>query len=187
MTHPKFTAEESSKLVDVLIEVSRERERQQAKFGQQNCPDSDPVNWGRLIPPASQAKVVTDARFAAGGGTWADILVEEVAEAHDEADAGAVDRLRAELVQVAAVAVAWIEAIDRRIVHTVNTVDLRAVSAETHAVWPLADNYPLTEAVKLEQQLANVTDRPRQIIQPDGTVTDLVPDQDNPHHPRSTR
>jgi hypothetical protein len=42
---------------------------------------------------------------------WVDILEEEVAEAAAESDPA---KLRAELVQVAAVAVAWIEAIDRR-------------------------------------------------------------------------
>jgi len=43
--------------------------------------------------------------------TWRDILYEEVLEAYVETDWSA---LRAELVQVAAVAVAWIEHLDRR-------------------------------------------------------------------------
>lgn len=50
-------------------------------------------------------------RFKAGRGTWRDILAEEFNEALAESDP---DRLRAELVQVAAVAVNWVEAIDRR-------------------------------------------------------------------------
>ena len=41
----------------------------------------------------------------------ADILAEEVAEVYAESDP---DRLRAELIQVAAVCVQWIEAIDGR-------------------------------------------------------------------------
>lgn len=48
---------------------------------------------------------------AGGTGTWSDILVEELTEAI-EADND--EDLRAELVQVAAVAVQWIAAIDRR-------------------------------------------------------------------------
>ncbi len=53
------------------------------------------------------------AERAAKGGylTWAHILTEEFYEAMAEEDQA---RLRAELIQVAAVAVAWIEQIDRR-------------------------------------------------------------------------
>jgi len=46
-----------------------------------------------------------------GRVTWRAILEEEVAEAYAETDP---EKLRAELVQVAAVAVKWVEAIDRR-------------------------------------------------------------------------
>jgi hypothetical protein len=43
--------------------------------------------------------------------TWRDILLEEVYEAFAETDS---DRLREELIQVAAVALSWVDAIDRR-------------------------------------------------------------------------
>jgi NTP pyrophosphatase (non-canonical NTP hydrolase) len=67
------------------------------------------------IPTAWRAKQLT--RYAAGGDylSWDKILVEEVAEAVEAAANGDLTALREELVQVAAVAVAWIEAINRRI------------------------------------------------------------------------
>lgn len=57
------------------------------------------------------AKESCERAFAEGRGTWAHILVEEVAEAlgaPTEVD------LREELVQVAAVAIQWVRCIDRR-------------------------------------------------------------------------
>lgn len=63
------------------------------------------------IPSADDAQGFCDNAFQVGCGTWADILIEEVAEAVEtENDTD----LRSELVQVAAVAVQWIAAIDRR-------------------------------------------------------------------------
>lgn len=93
----------------VLAEVMDERIRQDLKWGVQNHLDGT----GR---PHSTHKPVRARRdcemaFAAGRGTWRHIFIEEVAEAEAESD---VARLREELIQVAAVAVAWVEAIDRR-------------------------------------------------------------------------
>jgi len=53
----------------------------------------------------------TDVAAAFGRVSWADILLEEVFEALAEDDPAA---LRVELIQVAAVAVQWVEAIDRK-------------------------------------------------------------------------
>lgn len=64
------------------------------------------VTMGTL---AYTARQVTDRAADAGSVTWSDILLEEVAEAFAEVDPRAV---RAELVQVAAVVVKFIEAID---------------------------------------------------------------------------
>lgn len=111
--------------VAVLSEVGDERTRQDKKWGQQNHPDgtgSTAFSWVAIVDlvenrsidnddAASAARFSCDFNFRGGRGTWADILLEEVAEAYAEDDP---DRLRAELVQVAAVAVAWVEAIDRR-------------------------------------------------------------------------
>lgn len=117
---------------EVLQEVNSERVRQDTKWGEQNHPD---VNRGLTdgeggcsvldmaawygVPTPSSAREDCDIAASYGRCTWAHILVEEVAEAieaatleqQDAIDAGA---LRKEIVQVAAVAVAWIEAIDRR-------------------------------------------------------------------------
>jgi hypothetical protein len=96
--------------VSVLGEVLQERVDQHAKWGEQNQRD------GTGSPPKVRAadaqRRITERAFEQGVGTWALILLEEVAEALAESDEA---RLREELVQVAAVAVAWVEAIDRRL------------------------------------------------------------------------
>lgn len=112
----------------IAAEIETERHRQQAKFGEQNVPDAI-CEQPSAINTSLEAKELTNRHAEQGLLTWIDILVEEVAEAADEAYdvanateatnfdpawTGAQQRLRAELVQVAAVAVAWIEAIDRR-------------------------------------------------------------------------
>lgn len=109
----------------VLREVFGERLRQDAKFGEQNHPDLDQVLLNREggctekrmaehyeICSADRARWLCDEMFRRGQGTWGHILVEEVAEAI--CTLSDTPALRAELVQIAAVATAWIEAIDRR-------------------------------------------------------------------------
>lgn len=76
---------------DAIRSVVAERERQEAKWGEQDLDD----------------------------GVWSLILTEEVGEAcqaalHDRFGGPAAGKLREELVHAAAVAVQWIEAIDRR-------------------------------------------------------------------------
>lgn len=93
----------------VLDEVYAERARQDDRWGEQNHPDGT-GNRDQQRYAEFRQKWCKDA-FGAGYGTWADILAEEVAEAEGERDPA---RLRAELIQVAAVAVCWAEAIDRR-------------------------------------------------------------------------
>ena len=95
---------------NVLLEVLAERRRQDARWGQQNHPDGTGRECDKFS--AREARDACDRAFREGWpGTWAHILREEVAEALAESDPAA---LRAELVQVAAVAGAWVEAIDRR-------------------------------------------------------------------------
>lgn len=77
--------------VRVLLDVLRERAAQDAKWGEQNHDDF----------------------------VWGGILGEEVGEAcqaalHDRFGGDHAGTLRDELVQVAAVAVQWIECLDRR-------------------------------------------------------------------------
>lgn len=93
----------------VLAEVQAERERQDARWGPQNHPNGTGMHF--LKAGAENARRECEAAFDAGRGTWRHVLYEEVHEALAEKDPAA---LRAELVQVAAVAAAWIAAIDRR-------------------------------------------------------------------------
>lgn len=98
-----------SATVPVLGEVLQERANQTARWGEQNHPDG--TGGSEFRERAGAMRVLCEVAAAEGVLTWADIFEEEVAEALAEYDD---DRLREELVQVAAVAVAWVEAIDRR-------------------------------------------------------------------------
>jgi hypothetical protein len=94
--------------ITVLYEIAAERIRQDAKWGEQNHPD------GTGRPGDAEEATRLRAACKANGpaeDNWRDILTEEVAEAFAETGP---DALRAELIQVAAVVVAWIGAIDRR-------------------------------------------------------------------------
>lgn len=97
----------------VLTDVLHERARQDAKWGEQNHPDgTGPLEAiDHIGVTAEHARKLCDQEHRAGRGTWAHIAVEELAEALEAADPA---DLRTELVQTAAVLVAWIEAIDRR-------------------------------------------------------------------------
>jgi hypothetical protein len=104
---------------EVLDEVLSERQAQNRKWGEQNHPDGTGPGVKWMSANGSDAADLTvqlrgrcQRRFAAGDGTWLDILLEELAEALAEDEP---EKLRTELVQVAAVAVAWVEAIDRRL------------------------------------------------------------------------
>jgi hypothetical protein len=109
-------------LAHVVTDVADERVRQHEKWGEQNYPDVHPLtvhttNDGERmagfyeIPTAARAKFLCQN---ANPDTWAAVLVEEVAEAVEAATIGTTAELRTELVQVAAVAVNWVQAIDRR-------------------------------------------------------------------------
>jgi hypothetical protein len=96
--------------IDRYQQIADERVRQDAKFGELR--DYEDGTGG---PGSAEAAELLRAVCKAGdtdGDTWAKILAEEVAEAFAETDPAA---LRKELVQVAAVAVAWIEGLDRRV------------------------------------------------------------------------
>lgn len=109
----------------VLCEVAAERARQASKWGPQDYPSlcqallqrDGGCSPNRMaeeyeIPSESRAKFLCDTAFDRGEGTYAHVLVEEVSEAVCAMDDATI---RGELVQVAAVAVAWVEAIDRRL------------------------------------------------------------------------
>ena len=92
----------------VLDEIVAERVRQHDKWGEQNHPDGTGGDAYKWLADGARHKCQTAA--ALGEVTYRHILEEEVAEAYAESDP---QRLRAELIQVAAVAVAWVEKIDR--------------------------------------------------------------------------
>lgn len=94
---------------NVLAEVASERRRQDDKFGEQNHRDG--ADGANSLVCGQLAEVMRDANEDRESRSWTAILLEEAYEAGAETDPA---RIRAELVQVAAVAVAWIEAIDRR-------------------------------------------------------------------------
>ncbi len=96
-------------------DVARERLRQVEKWGEQNHPDGTGGEHAEFLVDVS--RFACENARKAGTLTWLDILREETEEAAAEVDP---EKLRAELVQVAAVAVAWIEHIDRRRPHPSN-------------------------------------------------------------------
>lgn len=102
-TNPSITTDR------VLQEVLAERIRQDDNWGEQNHRDG--TGSITQVLEADKAREGCKAAFARGDGTWMHVLIEEVFEAFAEEDPG---KVRAELIQVAAVAVAWIESIDRR-------------------------------------------------------------------------
>ena len=125
-----------SSMREVLAEVAAERQRQDERWGEQNHPlvatypsrtsDRRTIHLHLDVPVASVARAQCDARHARGEGSWVDILVEELAETVDaggalacaELDGGSDECLskacEAELIQLAAVAVAAVEALRRR-------------------------------------------------------------------------
>jgi thiosulfate/3-mercaptopyruvate sulfurtransferase len=103
----------SSKTIRAITEeVAVERDNQEITWGQQNHPSCYGESSRRQFEKQAETwKQINEARVAEGCVTWDGILLEEVFEALAESDDAA---RRAELIQVAAVAVAEIEAIDRR-------------------------------------------------------------------------
>ncbi|MBK8246338.1 MAG: hypothetical protein IPK85_02920 [Gemmatimonadetes bacterium] len=94
----------------VLRDVADERLFQLGKWGVQLHPSGtggpEAARVARLLKELCQSSGLEDG----AGDTWLKILAEEVGEAADEVDPAP---LRRELVQCAAVLVAWIETLDR--------------------------------------------------------------------------
>lgn len=102
--------------VIAALDGIRERARQDAQWGMSNHPAipagvTKPCAFFR-IPTAHQARNDCNAAFLCGAGSNAHILLEEVSEAI-EATVDNPAHLREELVQVMAVAMKWVEQIDR--------------------------------------------------------------------------
>jgi hypothetical protein len=96
----------------ILSQIAAERKRQDAKWGIQNHPmlDSE-LTPEEAVAIAEEARARCQKAAADGTIAWSHILVEEVAETFAETEPA---RQREELIQVAAVALAMIECIDRK-------------------------------------------------------------------------
>lgn len=99
-------------MIDYIAgEIATERWHQDEKFGDQShLPDGtglDAIDCQLRIIFQNRCDTATEA----GTLTWADILREEVYEAFAESDP---EKLDAELLQVASVCVAWIQALRTR-------------------------------------------------------------------------
>lgn len=106
----QILAQQGALLDGPLAEVRAERARQDERWGEQNHPDGT-HDCQDTRAYADMAREWCQSAAEAGQVTWQHILNEEVAELFAEEDPA---KLRTELIQVAAVAVAWVKAIDRR-------------------------------------------------------------------------
>jgi hypothetical protein len=97
-----------SAYLNLLAEVEEECFYQNDKWGEQNHLDGTGSQADKDRAAISKAKCQANTPVE---DNWRDVLDEEVTEAFAESDPVL---LRAELIQVAAVAVQWISAIDRR-------------------------------------------------------------------------
>lgn len=98
----------------IIGEVLIERDRQDRKHGEPRI-DRPDLHVGRIATAAlfdeQACKDATDEAARKGEEAWSDVLTEEVAEAYNAPEREA---LREELIQIAAVAIAWVEHLDRR-------------------------------------------------------------------------
>lgn len=110
-----MTDEHYEAIAQINEEIVAERVRQEEKFPDQvDLPDGTGAEHSATV--AKIARAACDEAHKAGRVTWRHILCEEYAEAVAEVDRV---KLRAELIQVAAVCVKWIEWIDKRPKETV--------------------------------------------------------------------
>lgn len=92
----------------IIADVREERGRQDLKFGKQMHPNGTSA---KFKPMADAARNATRAAESNGHQNWANIMREEFWEALSETDRA---KLRAELIQVIAVGVAWVECLDEQ-------------------------------------------------------------------------
>ena len=111
----------SQELIDA---IERERQRQEQKFPGQKLPAAWAEDGDHLpradraclmagVKPEYQIKADAKLRELSGKITWADVLVEEVSEAISAAGRGDVDHACQELIEVAAVAIRFHDALRR--------------------------------------------------------------------------
>jgi hypothetical protein len=99
----------------VAIDMLSERAQQDHQWGEQNHPDvSARAHAANYDIEARAWKATNDTRATEGLLSWDGILLEEAFEALEAAENGDEEALYTELVQTAAVATAWAEAVRRR-------------------------------------------------------------------------
>ena len=109
----------------VLSDINKERDRQVQKWGDEDNFDLPPISFKFNDPGSVAAQILgvphmTDAREAceanadAGQQDWGSVIVEELAEVVEAAGRQNEVDLYSELIQLAAVAVSWAEALLRR-------------------------------------------------------------------------
>jgi hypothetical protein len=116
----EVTIFKSKTMEKIFNEIRTEREKQEAKWGEQNHPILDPILidrgaprmcWEYGIPSESLARRMVEIHAERGDLTYMHILIEEISEA---ASCGSnTEELRKELIQSASVLVAMIESLDR--------------------------------------------------------------------------
>lgn len=95
---------------DTIEDIKYEILQQHLRWGEQNHANVPKPGHKYGIPAEHTAKVLCEAARSNNRLTWAHILVEEVAEA---CNAPTSKLMIEELIQVAAVAVSWVDAIKR--------------------------------------------------------------------------
>ena len=107
----------------VISDVVGERGRQLRKWGDQSHPNMAlsmpapiPAQFSQIMGccMADEARQMCEDANDAGHPNWANILNEEFCEAMEQVGMQDEAALRKELIQVAAVAVSWVEDIDRK-------------------------------------------------------------------------
>lgn len=125
MTHPPGSFESTwhRATTGVVADVLLERSEMLDRWGDPTYPSvveispSGDRELGEIqtgvygLPPAREARAATEASRGAGTLTWGRIATQSLADAVAATDE--VDR-RAQIVQLAAVALAWVEDLDRR-------------------------------------------------------------------------
>lgn len=93
--------------------IQREQDRQVAKWGVQDHPSFDAgADLEERQGLSNTIKSMVDASAKRGTLVWEEIMSEEVAEALAELNDD--EALKTELIQIAAVALSWIESINRK-------------------------------------------------------------------------
>lgn len=107
-------ADEQAKVEAYADIIAEEMRRQLDKWGIQNHPSYTSHSMAQFLGrQADQMREICENKHNIGRLSWTDILLEEVGEAMQEAVNGDIAKLRAELIQVAAVCGSWIASIDR--------------------------------------------------------------------------